>query len=103
MSDPKFPIIDAHQHFWDPLTNYHPWLRDDPPIPFRYGDYSALRDRPFLPPSILLPPDRTSIVQTVYIETEWDPSDPAGELDWVTRYMRTLVFPMQLPLSVAGP
>ncbi|MAP11234.1 MAG: thioesterase [Gammaproteobacteria bacterium] len=83
MSDPKFPIIDAHQHFWDPLSNYHPWLRDDPPIPFRYGDYSALRDRPFLPPEYLAAAGPHDIVQTVYIETEWDPSDPAGELDWV--------------------
>lgn len=43
----EFPIVDAHQHFWDPLANYHPWLRDEPPVPFRYGDYSAIR-RPYL-------------------------------------------------------
>ena len=44
----QFPIADAHQHFWDPRVNYHPWLCDPPPVPFRYGDYSALR-RPYLP------------------------------------------------------
>ncbi|MGH7187357.1 MAG: amidohydrolase family protein, partial [Pseudomonadota bacterium] len=38
-----FPIVDAHQHFWDPRVNYHSWLCDQPPIPFRYGDYSRLR------------------------------------------------------------
>ena len=43
-----FPIVDAHQHFWDPHVNYHPWLCDQPPILFRYGDYAALR-RPYLP------------------------------------------------------
>ncbi len=29
----SFPIVDAHQHFWDPRVNYHPWLCDQPPIP----------------------------------------------------------------------
>lgn len=48
VSPNPFPIVDAHQHFWDPRVNYHPWLCDQPPIPFRYGDYSALR-RPYLP------------------------------------------------------
>jgi predicted TIM-barrel fold metal-dependent hydrolase len=32
------PIVDAHQHFWDPIVNDHPWLRPDV-VPFRYGDY----------------------------------------------------------------
>ena len=31
-------IVDAHQHFWDLSRNYHPWLCDPDPIPFRYGD-----------------------------------------------------------------
>ena len=35
-------IIDAHQHFWDPGRHYYPWLCDEPPIPFRYGDYGAI-------------------------------------------------------------
>ena len=43
----KRRIIDAHHHFWDPTRNYHPWLCDPEPIPFRYGDYSALR-KPYL-------------------------------------------------------
>ena len=41
---PAFAIVDAHQHFWDPARNYYPWLNDEPPIPFRYGDYR--RDPP---------------------------------------------------------
>ena len=39
----QLPIVDAHQHFWDLKNNYLPWLCDEPPIPFRYGDYSAIR------------------------------------------------------------
>ncbi len=39
------PIIDTHHHFWDLARNPHPWLRDLPMIPFRYGNYGALRDR----------------------------------------------------------
>src|SRR5918995_763813 len=37
------PIVDAHQHFWDLERHYYPWLCDPEPVPFRYGDYSALR------------------------------------------------------------
>ncbi len=33
------PIVDAHHHIWDVQRNYHPWLRDEPIIPFRYGSY----------------------------------------------------------------
>jgi hypothetical protein len=42
------PIVDARQHFWDLEANYLPWLRDEPLIPFRYGDYTAIR-RNYLP------------------------------------------------------
>ena len=42
MTLPDLPIIDAHQHFWDLEANYLPWLRDEPPIPFRYGDYRVI-------------------------------------------------------------
>src|SRR5215218_8104654 len=42
------PIVDAHQHFWELSRNYHPWLCDPEPIPFRYGDYSRLR-RSYMP------------------------------------------------------
>jgi len=77
-----FPIVDAHQHFWDPVRNYHPWLRDEPPIPFRYGDYSALK-RPYLPPQYRADAAPFEVSHSVYIETEWDPADPAGEMAYV--------------------
>ena len=78
----QFPIADAHQHFWDPRVNYHPWLCDPPPVPFRYGDYSALR-RPFLPADYFADAKAHEVVKTVYVEAEWDPRDPLGEMTWV--------------------
>ncbi len=75
-------ILDAHQHFWDLSANYHPWLADRP-VPFRYGDYAAIR-RDYMPDDYRRDAAGFDIAGTVYVETEWDPSDPAGEVDWVT-------------------
>jgi predicted TIM-barrel fold metal-dependent hydrolase len=75
------PIVDAHQHFWDPIANDIPWLRAVTPVPFRYGDYRALR-RPYLPPEYRQDAGRHRIVKTVYVETEWSPADPIGETRW---------------------
>lgn len=91
MADP-FPIVDAHQHFWDPRVNYHPWLCDRPPIPFRYGDYTALR-RPYLPADYFADAGRHQIVKTVYVETEWDPRDPVGEMHYVAKMRGETGFP----------
>ena len=87
-----FPIVDAHQHFWDPVLNYHPWLRDDPQIPFRYGDYRALRRR-YLPPDYLLDAAGFRIEKSVYVETEWDPADPVGEMRFVDQLRREFGLP----------
>ena len=85
-------IADAHMHFWDPRANYHPWLCDAQPIPFRYGDYSALR-RPYLPADYFGDAHGFEVVKTVYVETEWDPRDPLGETAWVERLRRETGFP----------
>lgn len=90
--EPGFPIVDAHQHFWDPRANYHPWLCDATPIAFRYGDYSALR-RPYLPADYFSDVGPHDVVKTVYVETEWDPRDPLGETAWVERLRRESGFP----------
>lgn len=87
MSDPSpqpesFPIIDAHHHFWNIERNYHPWLRDEPPIPFRYGDYSALK-RTYLKADYDRDTESFEIAGSVYVEAEWDPRDPLGETRWV--------------------
>lgn len=86
------PIVDAHQHFWDPARNYHPWLRDEPMIPFRYGDYSDIR-RKYLPPDYLEDAGRFHVVKTVYVETEWDPADPLGETAYIHSVAREYGFP----------
>jgi len=88
----EFQIVDAHQHFWEPKVNYHPWLRDQPPIAFRYGDYAALRRR-YLPADYFADACRWNVVKTVYVETEWDPRDPVGEMRYVERLRRETGWP----------
>ena len=79
------PIVDAHHHFWEPAINPHPWLAPEARIPFRYGDYSAIKRR-YLPDEYKRDAAGHNVVQTIYVETEWDPSDPIGE----TRYATSL-------------
>src|SRR5260221_361653 len=59
-----------------------PGLNDEPPIPFRYGDYRAIR-RPYLPADYLRDAAGFQIEKSVYVETEWDPADPVGEMRYV--------------------
>jgi predicted TIM-barrel fold metal-dependent hydrolase len=82
MSEPHLPIVDAHQHFWDLQHNYHPWLCDETPIAFRYGDYSAIR-RSYLPADYAADGRGLSIVKSVHVEAEWNPRDPVGETHWL--------------------
>src|SRR4051794_1594787 len=78
------PIIDCHQHFWDLDANYLPWLRDEPQIAFRYGDYSAIK-RNYLPSDYARDTAGFQIEASVFIETEWDRSDPVAEMRWVSQ------------------
>jgi predicted TIM-barrel fold metal-dependent hydrolase len=75
-------IVDAHHHIWDLEQNYHPWLRDEPMIPFRYGSYSPIR-RTYLPADYRRDSRRFRVIRTVYVEAEWDPRDPIGETRFV--------------------
>jgi predicted TIM-barrel fold metal-dependent hydrolase len=86
------PIVDAHQHFWDLERNYLPWLCDEPPIRFRYGDYRALR-RNYLPADYFRDAAGHEVVGTVYVETEWDPRDPVGETRWLQEIIAGTGFP----------
>lgn len=88
MDDRDIPIIDAHHHFWDLARNPHPWLRDQPPIPFRYGDYGALRGRDFLPADYDAVAAGHLVVASVTMEGEWDPADPLGEARWMADLAR---------------
>ncbi|MEO8486521.1 MAG: amidohydrolase family protein [Betaproteobacteria bacterium] len=82
-----FPIVDAHQHFWDPGRHYYPWLNDEPPIPFRYGDYRPIRRR-YLPADYLTDAGPFRVEKSVYVEAEWDPRDPLGEMDYIETLRR---------------
>jgi predicted TIM-barrel fold metal-dependent hydrolase len=85
-------IADAHLHLWDPRTNYHPWLCDAEPIAFRYGDYRALR-RPYLIRDYFADAAGWAVERGVYIEAEWDPSDPAGEMAYIEELRQESGFP----------
>ncbi|MDG2957640.1 amidohydrolase family protein [Exercitatus varius] len=92
------PMIDAHQHFWQPQINPHPWLAPDVLIPFRYGDYTAIK-KEYLPPDYLK--DATlkhNVVATVYVDAEWDPKDPLGE----TKYIHTVANKFNMPNAVVA-
>lgn len=69
-------------HVWDPRAHYYPWLCDPEPMPFRYGDYRALR-KPYLPADYRADSTAWRVERTVYIEAEWDPRDPSGEMDFI--------------------
>lgn len=88
MPDRALPIIDAHHHYWDLAHNPHPWLQNPEPIPFRYGDYSALRGRDFLPADYDRATAGWNVVATVTMEGEWDPRDPLGEARWMADLAR---------------
>lgn len=93
-------VIDAHQHFWDLGRNYLPWLCDEPPIAFRYGDYAALR-RDYLPTDYLRDTVGFRIAGSVFVETEWDRSDPVGETRWVAALRQGAGLPSVMVCHVA--
>jgi len=91
------PVVDAHQHFWDPSANDYPWLRPGERIPFRYGNYDALKRR-YLPPDYLADAHGQDVRQTVYVEAEWTPDDPIGE----TRYVSNVAAQYGLPNAIVA-
>ena len=76
------PFIDCHHHIWDPATGHYPWLRPDAAIPFRYGDYSAIKT-PYLPDDYDRDAEGFKVVGHVTMEGEWDEADPVGETRWL--------------------
>jgi predicted TIM-barrel fold metal-dependent hydrolase len=85
-------LLDAHMHLWDLSLGKHPWLCDAPQIPFRYGDYGAIR-RSYLPRDYRRDAAGLGVAATVYIEAEWDPADPTGETGWVSAVAEREGFP----------
>jgi predicted TIM-barrel fold metal-dependent hydrolase len=86
------PIADAHLHVWDPQAHYYPWLCDPQPIAFRYGDYSALRKR-YLVDDYCADTQGWPVVRGVYVEAEWDPADPLGEMDFIAELKTKTTLP----------
>jgi predicted TIM-barrel fold metal-dependent hydrolase len=76
------PIIDAHHHIWDLELGKHPWLAPQANIPFRYGDTGPIK-RTYMPADFRRDAAGFRLVGSVYVETEWEMSDPVGETRWV--------------------
>jgi len=53
------PVIDAHQHYWDPATGDYPWLE---------GPFTPIA-RPFRPADLQPELDREGIAGTVLVQT----------------------------------
>jgi predicted TIM-barrel fold metal-dependent hydrolase len=87
METDDLPIIDSHHHFWDLSLGRHPWLAPDVLIPFRYGDYSAIKKN-FMPADYRAISAGHNIVATVTMEGEWDEADPVAETRWMTGIAR---------------
>jgi len=84
MSAYRGDLVDAHHHFWEPAEGRQPWLRPGVRIPFRYGDYEAIK-RDYLPDDLRADAATAGmrLVGCVTMETEWDDEDPLGEIDHI--------------------
>jgi predicted TIM-barrel fold metal-dependent hydrolase len=80
-------IIDAHHHFWDPTRHYYPWLCDEGHPPHRYGDHTSLK-RPYLPADYRRDTSAFELAGSVYMEADWDPKDPIGEMRFIDSLRR---------------
>ncbi len=67
---------------WDPRAHYYPWLCDPRPIAFRYGDYRSLR-KPYGVADYRADSAGWRVERGVYVEAEWDPRDPLGEMNFI--------------------
>ncbi|HEU5177039.1 MAG TPA: amidohydrolase family protein, partial [Burkholderiales bacterium] len=65
---------------------------DAEPIAFRYGDYSALR-RPYRVADYRADSAGWKVERGVYVEAEWDPRDPLGEMNFIAEIRKPDNFP----------
>lgn len=79
-------------HVWDAHAHYYPWLSDERPIAFRYGDYSKLRRR-YLVEDYRADTAGWRVARAVYMEAEWDPRDPTGEMSFIAKVRKGSGFP----------
>lgn len=79
--DPQ-PFLDAHAHFWDLGGDRYPWLCRPGVIPFRYGDYSAIK-RSYLPEDYRRDAAAFTLAGVVHVEAKFDPARPLDETRWL--------------------
>ena len=72
-------IIDAHHHIW--RKNDLPWLRDEPQ-PRIFGEYASIR-RDYPIEEYLGDIQAQNVEKSVYVQTNWTPSDGVKEVAWV--------------------
>jgi predicted TIM-barrel fold metal-dependent hydrolase len=72
-------IIDAHHHIW--RKNDLPWLRDEPQ-PRIFGEYASIR-RDYPIEEYLADIQAQNVEKSVYVQTNWTPSDGVKEVAWV--------------------
>jgi len=84
-------VVDAHLHLWDAEAHRYPWLADRP-VELRYGDYSALPRR-YLFEDYRRDAGEWPVARGVYVEAEWDPHDPVGEMNFIAELRREHGFP----------
>jgi L-fuconolactonase len=44
MSETRLPVVDAHQHLWDPATGWYGWLAQEPEVLQRAFTFDEARD-----------------------------------------------------------
>ena len=79
MSD--MPIVDPHHHLWDLEKYYYVWLSGEP-LDTIVGDYSSITNT-YLVEDYLKDTGSQNVIKSVHIQCEFDPSNPAGESEWL--------------------
>lgn len=92
------PIVDCHHHFWQLKRELrYPWLQDEKPVAFRYGDYSVIRTD-YMPADYRRDAGKNRVVKTVHEEAWYDPADPVAE----TRFIDEVASKNDLPNAFVG-
>lgn len=74
-------IIDSHHHLWSTSDHHYPLLAG--PMHERgWGDWSALRAN-YLVTDFLHDARNQSLVKSVHVQANFDPTDPVGETKWL--------------------
>jgi predicted TIM-barrel fold metal-dependent hydrolase len=86
------PIADAHHHLWD-MRDYHVWLHANPRVVNFVGDYESIC-QDYLASDYLADTEGLPVIASVHVQAEFDPSNPVGETEWLSRQAEATGFPM---------